>query len=117
MAEAKPLRFSVDSLTVGDLEDIEELTGMGFDEIMELLTSGKVGQNGRIGIPLKVLKALVLVVYRADNPNFTMEDARRVKVSELDVVLAEPDPTEPAAGGPSSSSATSGTSALPKPAS
>ena len=109
MADAKPLRFSVDSLTVGDLEDIEEITGLSFDEIMAMLTSGKVGENGTIGLPLKVLKALVFVIYRAGQPDFTLDDARKVKVSELEVVLAEPDPTEPAAGGPSSSSATSGT--------
>ena len=109
MAEAKPLRFSVDSLTVGDLEDIEELTGMAFDEIMEMLTRGEVGKGGRIGLPLKVLKALVFVIYRAGDPAFTIDDARKVKVSELEVVLSEPDPTGPAAGGTSSPSATSGT--------
>ena len=110
MADAKPLRFSVDSLTVGDLEDIEEITGMAFDEIMAMLTSGQVGEGGKIGLPLKVIKALVLVIYRASNPAFTIEDARKVKVSELEVVLSEPDPTEPAGEEASSSSATSGTS-------
>lgn len=106
MPEAKPLRFSVDSLTVGDLEDLEEISGMGFDELLGKLSSA--GENGRIGLPLKVLKALVFVVYRAENPSFTLEDARKVRVSELEVVLANGDPTEPAGAGPSSSSATSG---------
>ena len=110
MADAKPLRFSVDSLTVGDLEDIEEITGLSFDEIMDMLTSDKVGENGKIGLPLKVLKALVFVIYRAGDSEFTIEDARKVKVSELEVVLSEPDPTEPAGDEASSSSATSGTS-------
>ena len=110
MADTTPLRFSVDSLTVGDLEDIEEITGMSFDDIMDMLTSDKVGENGKIGLPLKVLKALVFVVYRAADPEFTMDDARKVRVSELEVVLSEPDPTGPADEEASSSSATSGTS-------
>lgn len=101
MAEAKPLRFSVDSLTVGDLEDVEEMTDMSFDDILGLLTSGKVGTNGKLGIPIKILKALVFVIYRADNPDFSMDDARKVKVGELEVVLSEPDPTEPAGAGQS----------------
>jgi hypothetical protein len=108
MAEGKPLRFSVDSLTIGDLEDIEEMTGVAFDEIMGLLISGKVGENGKLGIPLKILKALVFIVYRSSDPGFTVEDARKVRVSELEVVLSEPDPTGPNGVVPSSSSATSG---------
>lgn len=109
MPEAKPLRFSVDSLTVGDLEDIEEMSGMSFDDIMGHLTSGKVGAGGKVGVPIKVLKALVFVVYRAADPAFTVEDARKVRVSELEVVLSEPDPTGPADAEQSSRSATSGT--------
>lgn len=106
MADAtKPLRFSVDSITLGDMEDIEEIAGQSFDEVMALLTSGKAGQNGKIGIPVKVLRALVLVIYRQGNPNFTVNDARQVKVSELQLVMSEPDPTEPADGGTSSPSA------------
>ncbi len=101
MPDAKPLRFSVDSLTVGDLEDIEEITGIGIDDVMAALTTGKVGANGTIGVPIKVLKALVFVVYRASDPAFTLDDARKVRVTELEVVLAEPDPTEPADAEPS----------------
>lgn len=91
---AKPLRFSVDSITVGDMEDIEEIAGMSFAEIVELLKD-PVGESGMIKVPIKVLKAVVFVIYRRDNPDFTIEDTRKIKVTELELVLAEPDPTEP----------------------
>lgn len=88
----KPLRFSVDSITVGDMEDIEEATGKPFGEIINQLTS----TNGSLSVPVKTLKALVWIIYRQEHPDFTLDDARKIKVSELELVLTEPDPTEAA---------------------
>lgn len=92
--EAKPLRFSVDHITVGDMEDLEEITGTPFGELLDLL--GKAESGGTMSIPIKVLKALVFIIYRQDNPDFTLDDARKVKVTELELVLEEPRPTEAA---------------------
>jgi hypothetical protein len=91
---AKPLRFSVDSITVGDMEDIEEIAGKSFAEIVELLKAPTT-EGGMINVPIKVLKAVVFVIYRQGNPDFTLDDARKVKVTELELVMSEPDPTEP----------------------
>ena len=94
MADAKPLRFSVESITVGDMEDVEEITGLPFGKVVELLGSAESG--GTMAIPIKVLKALIFIIYRHDNPDFTLADARKVKVTELELVLEEPRPTEAA---------------------
>lgn len=94
-AEAsKPLRFSVERITVGDMEDLEEITGRPFSDLIELL--GKAESGGKLSIPIKVLKALVFIIYRQENPDFTIEDARKVKVTELEIVLEESRPTEAA---------------------
>jgi len=77
------------------MEDIERIAGQSFAEILDLLTASSEG--GRLNVPIKVLKAVVFVVHRQDNPQFTEDDARNVKISELQVVLSEPDPTPPAA--------------------
>jgi hypothetical protein len=94
MPEAKPLRFSVESITVGDMEDLEEITGKSFGELMDLL--GNAESGGTMSIPIKVLKALVFIIGRQTDPGYTLEQARKVKVTELELVLAEPDPTEAA---------------------
>ena len=94
MADAKPLRFSVDEITVGDMEDLEDITGLPFGEVLDMLT--KAEPAGTMSIPIKVLKALVFIIYRQDNPEFTIADARKVKVTELELVLEEPGPTEAA---------------------
>lgn len=94
MAEAQPLRFSVERITVGDMEDLEEITGLAFGDLLDML--GKAESGGTMSIPIKVLKGLVFIVYRQDNPDFTVADARKVKVSELVLELEEPRPTEAA---------------------
>lgn len=92
--ERTPLRFSVQSITVGDMEDLEEIAGVPFGEVLDLL--GKAQSGGTLSIPIKLLKALVLIIYRQKDPDFTIADARKVKVTELELVLEEPRPTEAA---------------------
>ncbi len=48
-------------------------------------TTGKAALKSMIG--------LVWVCRRAVDPGFTLDDARKVKLSELDIEIAEPDPT------------------------
>lgn len=91
---AKPLRLSVDDITVGDMEDIEDISGQTFAEIVDALQKPTTGA-GVVNVPIKVLKAIVYIAYRRDNPDFTLDDARNIKVSELELVMAEADPTEP----------------------
>jgi hypothetical protein len=97
------LRVDPDDMTIGDLEDFQDLTG----ETIERAFSPKyvLDENGEKtyddkGRPLKdvyvgpkVLKALIFLSERRANPDFTLDDARKVKVSDLEIVSAEPDPT------------------------
>ena len=87
--------FDINELDLGELEDFAEATGI---DPMQL-------QDGWQPT-LKAVRAFVWLVKRRDDPALTLEDARRVKVSELASLV----PTVAGAGGgsaPSPSSATS----------
>lgn len=79
------LAVDLDALTIGDLEDFEDIVGVPFDEA-EAASFRSV----------KAIKALVFLTMRKTNPGFTLDDARNVKVSALQLGTEE-DPT--AAGG------------------
>lgn len=99
------LTFNEDDLSFGDLEDIEDYAGQPFSGL-------KVDAEGNANLSAKMLVALVWVTQRHDNPEFTVEDARKIRVSEIEVPSSNGvDPT-PAAGAKGSTrsrrSATSG---------
>lgn len=93
------LTFNENELTIGDLEDFEEVTGVS---ITDALKSEKVRdddgnlvrdeETGRpveaVKMSAKTLKALVWITSRKDDPAFTLEDARNVRITELDIVRA-----------------------------
>lgn len=96
------LSIDTDELTIGDLEDFHTLAGMSleaaFAERLVLDADGNkiFDEKGR---PLKAatvnptaLKALIYINQRRDNPDFTIDDARNVKISELEIGRAEADP-------------------------
>lgn len=66
--------FDPNSLTVGELVDIEEVSGA---DAMAGLSDGKVSP--------KALLALVWVLHRRDDPTFTLDQARTIKVTDLKV--------------------------------
>lgn len=71
-----------DDLTLGEIEDIEKAAGQPFAKMMEG------------GFTASALVAVVYVVMRRDDPSFTIDDARRLKLGSLD--LQAPDPTDAA---------------------
>lgn len=73
MAELTELTLDPDELTLGDIDTIEEMTGVPFDEALEQL--GKLSTKAMI--------AFVFVLGRQRDPAFTVEDAKRVKVGTL----------------------------------
>ncbi|MEV6638099.1 hypothetical protein AB0M54_45990 [Actinoplanes sp. NPDC051470] len=87
------LSFNPDSLTLGDLEDFEDFTGQSIDEAIKpvpvLDDNGDrvFDDRGRpemgTKVSTKALIALVWLVKRADEPTFTVADARKVRVSAL----------------------------------
>ncbi len=87
--------FDINELDLGELEDFAEATGI---DPMQL-------QDGWQPT-LKAVRAFVWLIRRREDPALTLEDARRVKVSELAALV----PSVAGAGGgsePSPSSATS----------
>lgn len=92
---AEKLKFSPDDLTVGDMEDFEEIVGEPLDVALSeravLMPNGEIEKDEkgrpvkRVQLNAKALKALIYIVKRADNPDFTLADARGVKVSEIDL--------------------------------
>lgn len=72
--------LDVSQLTVGDVEDIEEICGKQLDELDFKTPSAKL------------MKAIIYINGRRDNPDFTLEEARQVKLAE--VKLVENPPTE-----------------------
>ena len=92
------IRFNPDDMTIGDLEDFEDLVGKPFDEVvrpaprMELdPETGEMrrvfDEKGRpqmqVRMSAKAIKALVWILGKKQNPEFTLEDARNVKVTAL----------------------------------
>lgn len=100
--------LNVDDLTIGDLEDFQEITGSPFDKALRpVVVLDDDGEKvfDEKGRPVKevefnptVLKALVYISKRRDNPEFTLEDARNIKVADfaLEGGDEEADPTSAA---------------------
>lgn len=101
--------FNENDLTIGDLEDFEDAIGVPLTKAIQPVTlkdeDGKTVRhncdedeceddpckdNGRpvqtVNISGKVLKGLVWIAKRQDDETFSLEDARKVKVTELDIV-------------------------------
>lgn len=78
------------SLTFGDLDDFEVKTG---EDLME--TFRRVDDVGNLsGLKVSSLLALIWVCARQENPEFTYDDARKVRLNELEVeVCGGEDPT------------------------
>lgn len=68
------LKLDPNVLTVGDLADFEAASGESWNDVF---AKGEQPSG-------KALTALVWVLGRRENPEFTLEAARNVKVTELD---------------------------------
>ena len=86
------ISLDLDDLTLGELEDIEELTGMS---IAAISTANQDGTT-----PTRVLRAMAFVVLRRTIPEVTFEDCRAIRHS---MIAGKPedaaDPTPSPEGG------------------
>lgn len=105
------LTFDENLITIGDLEDFEDATGLTIEEALKPVPvhddDGKpvrhncaedecdddpCKDNGRpvmtVKMRPKVLKGLVWIATRHDDPTFTIEDARNVRISSLNIIRA-----------------------------
>ncbi len=71
-----PTKLAIDpeDLTLDELEEFEQMLGGSFDDAF-----GK----GRPQAP--ALKAVALLILRRDNPDVTLEDVGKLKLSQIDV--------------------------------
>jgi len=87
------LRFDPDDLTLGELEEFETATGKPLDEVMS--EQPVVGADGKpvrdkrgrplqqVRMTMKEVIALMWLIRRRDEPGFTLEDARKLRVADL----------------------------------
>lgn len=76
------LSLNMDSLTIGEICEIEEIIDGPLD--------GMAKAGARKG---KLILAMAYVVKRRDNPDFTVEDAKNLRIEFKG--KAKPDPTAP----------------------
>lgn len=80
------IAFDWDSLTVGEVIELEEIAGVSVDDIQ------KAGQPKG-----KVVLAMLFIVKRRDDPTFTLEQARALPVSAMSEIVGGTErPTSPA---------------------
>lgn len=70
-----------EQLTLNEVETIENLTGISIDQV--------VGDGTPKG---KNLKAILFVLKKRDNPNFTIEEAGNFTLSEVTAMFGANDP-------------------------
>lgn len=73
----------LENLTLGDIEDFEAASGVP----MSTLKDGGT-------LPFRAVVALVWVIRRQDQPDFTLDDARRLRMADLEGFLV-PTPAAP----------------------
>jgi len=78
---AEGIRIDIGDLTLGELEEFEDIAGMP----AAALTNGTP--------PAKAITALVYLSQKRENPAYTLDDARKERVTSLKFGGDEPDPT------------------------
>lgn len=68
------MNFDVEDLTLGEIETLEELCNASFDELF--------ADNKPKG---KAMRAIVFIVNRRTNPDYTYEETANIKISDFDV--------------------------------
>lgn len=76
------ITIDLDDLTLGEMDDFEKASGIGVQDL----------QDG--SMPTQAVIALVWLSQRRANPKYTIEDARKVRMSELDFD-GNPTPAKP----------------------
>jgi len=94
------LAINPEDLTLGEMEEFEELSGRPLAKMLQGdIVKGEDGRPmlGKDGKPLREIDprvkdmiALVFLAKRRENPDFTIEDARGIKVSELQIGDVDP---------------------------
>lgn len=90
------LRIDIESMTLGEIEELEEIAGVSFTNLAGQLASGDV--------PMRFVTAIAYLVRRRQEPGYTLDDARRLQLTDLEdifggrVEAGAADPTPPPSG-------------------
>lgn len=94
------LTLDPDDLTLGEMEEFEDLAGRPLSKMMQgdvvLDEDGTPRRDARgkvlreLDPRVKDIIALVFLAKRRADPDFTLDDARKVKVSELQLGNSDP---------------------------
>ena len=76
---AKELSLDPSQFTIQDCEDFERITGKGIEALDSVTDSDSVDW--------KMLKAIVFISMRKENPDFTEEEAGKFKVMDLEAAV------------------------------
>lgn len=76
-------QLDLEDLEIGELEDLAEV--LGIRDIREL---GRMAE----AMPPRMMSAVAWLAKRREDPAFTIEDARRMKVRELEELFGANDP-------------------------
>lgn len=71
MENENKAQFSIDSLTIGELCDLEEVSGLSFDQMNFNKLTGKMAL------------AIAWILEKRNNPKFTLSEAKNMKVIDL----------------------------------
>ena len=74
--------MNINELTLGDIAEVEEMSGQSFAS----LTDGKSAKGS-------LMVALAWVIKRKEDPKFSYEDAKQLKMSEIEGLFEE-NPTQ-----------------------
>lgn len=85
MSEPSTLGETFNNLTAGQAEDLENALDMGVDHISDII-------NGS-GPKMKVLRAVMWIVKREDDPGLAFDDLRSISLEEL--MSGQNDPKAP----------------------
>jgi len=80
------VRLDIGELTLGEMEAWEELTGRPFGDFLAACESGLER------LPTRHLLALIVVLQRRENPDYALEDARDLRLTDVEFVSADPTP-------------------------
>ena len=69
--------MSIDKLTLAEVAEVEDLAGQPFQAVTE-----RAAMKGRL------MQAIVYVLKRQENPDFTFDDAGQMTMAEMNEVLA-----------------------------
>lgn len=78
------IKIDFSAFSLGEIEEFEGAGGITFEKAVESADTNKM-------LPTKALIAAVWITQRRDDPNYTLDDARSVKLTDF----SEPEPPNP----------------------